>query len=88
MEEFGKDWEDCYMEFTLITPEESQKVKEIVESQEDEKMLSFIESKFVSGKGFSEGKQVDIVKEDLRKEIPTTFLAKCLLTINGQVSPN
>ena len=80
-------WEDCYLEFSL--PSYGDLKDLIIEGTDQEKVdkgLEAITKLFKGGFAMSEGKRVEVKKEDL-KDMPIEVLTNCFKAISGEVPP-
>lgn len=80
-------WEDCFIEFSLPSYGDIKSI--VIDVPDDEKVekgLEVIVRLFRQGKVLSEGKVVDITKEDL-KSLPIEMVIKCFQAISGEVDP-
>ncbi len=81
-------WKDCYLEFSLPSFGDLKDITkgDIKDSEKAKKALETIEKLFKSGFGMSEGKRIEVKKEDL-KDIPVKVLTDCFRAISGEISP-
>ena len=84
----GKEWSDCYLEFEMPP---FNKIKEFVGIDEKdpeaaEKGITLLKDLFRSGKAVSEGKVVEVAKDDIG-EFPVVVLTKCIQQISGEIDP-
>ena len=80
-------WKECYLEFAMPSYGD---IKDFTKKGEDSEMvdkgIQKLEDLFRGGKGMSEGKQVDITKEDI-KDLPMDIITKSIQAISGEVDP-
>ena len=84
----GDEWKECYLEFIMPSYHD---IKEFAEKGKDntetvEKGLEKLTGLFKSGYAVSDGKKVEVKKEDI-KDLPMEVVTKSLETISGQVDP-
>ena len=84
----GDEWKECYLEFN--SPSYGDLRGLIDEGKTDaekvESGLETITGLFRSGFAVSDGKKVEVKKEDL-KDIPVEILTKCSEAISGEIDP-
>lgn len=76
-------WDGCYLEFAVPSYND---IKDIPETESPEKGFERMESLFRAGKGMSDGKQVEIGKDDL-KDLPINIMNKAMSLIAGELDP-
>ena len=82
-------WKDCYLEFSLPSFGDLKDLtneKATADTEKVEKGLETIERLFKGGFAMSEGKRIEVKKEDL-KDIPIKILTDCFRAISGEISP-
>jgi hypothetical protein len=84
----GSDWEGCYIEFSLPSYGDLKGYANDQGTDEEklEKGLKQVSDLFRKGSAMSEGKQVELKKEDL-VDMPLEILTKCFQAISGQIDP-
>ena len=85
---FGEDWKDCYLEFNLPSYGDLKQIndQETTDDQKLEKGIETLMKLFKSGKAISEGKIIDVSKEDL-KDLPIQIITQSFQAISGQIDP-
>lgn len=80
-------WEECYMEFNLPSYGDIKNmVDDVPDEQKVEKGLDVIVGLFRQGKVLSDGKLVDITKDDI-KDLPIEMVVKCFQAVSGEIDP-
>ena len=81
-------WEDCYLTFSLPSYGDLKGLTDdkATDPEKVEKGLETIVGLFKEGYAMSEGKRVEVKKEDL-KDMPIEILTNCFKAISGEVSP-
>lgn len=95
----GEGWNECYLKVNELSWDEITNMgntygigeftrEELLADMKkakksNEKMTKFVESQFVSGKGFDGKSVIDITKEDV-KELPGSVIIKAIEIITGQ----
>lgn len=89
LEYLGENWKGCYLEFQLPSYGEIKELSNLESKNDAEKIeiaLQTITGLFRGGKAISDGKEVDVTKEDL-KDFPIDVLTKSFQLISGELSP-
>jgi hypothetical protein len=84
----GDDWKDCYIEFSLPSYGDLKGFTND-EGTDQEKLgkgLEQVKGLFRKGCAISDGKKVEISKDDL-VDMPIEILTKCFQAISGQIDP-
>ena len=86
----GEGWQDCFIRFNAVTFNEAKELQPKLEiiakdnNQSADFLLSFLQEKFLSGKGLSEHNDlIDITKEDIG-EFPIGVLIKSASELLGE----
>ena len=84
----GDQWKECYLEFNLPSYGDLKNLtnSKATDQEKVESGLETIVGLFRCGKAISEGKEVDVTKEDL-KDMPIEVLTKCFKAISGELDP-
>ena len=84
----GDAWKECFLEFRLPSYADIKDFS--VETTDNKeamtKAMTTIKELFVAGKAISEGKVIEVTKDDL-DDFPVEIIAKCVQVITGQVDP-
>ena len=84
--EYGEQWKECYLEFAVPSYAD---IKGIQGTDDQNKAVELgierLEGLFRGGKAISEGKEVEVKKEDI-KDLPLEILTKCFKAISGLVA--
>ena len=84
--EYGELWKDCYLEFSVPSYADIKGIKQDGDTDKAVEMgIERLENLFRSGKAISEGKEVEVKKEDI-KDLPLEILTKCFKAISGDVA--
>lgn len=84
----GEEWKDCELKFRYITVQESKELLSLQVDKADTKSLEnaydqalkILTDKFVSGKMMSDGKLVEIKKENI-PDLPSDVVNQCILLL-------
>lgn len=83
----GEGWGECFLAFSPITVKQAKDFREIDVNDPlvADKGLEIMQEQFLGGKGLSEGKIVDIKKEDI-EDLPISVVTKAIeLMISNMV---
>jgi len=87
--EYGEQWKECYLKFAVPAYVDIKGVQEMQKTDDQNKAIEFgierLEELFRGGKAISEGKEVEVKKEDI-KDLPLEILTKCFKAISGEVA--
>ena len=84
----GEDWKECYLEFNLPSYGDLKDLTnaDTTDAEKAEKGLETILGLFKGGFAMSEGKKMEVKKEDL-EDMPVEIMNKCFKAISGEIDP-
>jgi hypothetical protein len=83
----GDEWGECYIKFSPITIREAKVLKDIDTSKQNsvDFALELLREKFLDGKGISEGKLIDLSKDDF-EELPIAVVNEAVTLMVGNIN--